>query len=728
MADEAVVRIVLEDEGTPPSVSQAAPAAAPPHSSNPAPSPPPPPPKPAPIDPSKFGSSYTETAKNLLRPMQFMDDRKKELAHYRELLAHPELQSTNLQKEIKRLGEGKLDMLASYRKNMGKPDVPDEPDTTYKPPEPTKLPIETARPPKPPPTLPPPIAEPVPAPPPVAKLAPPPKPAEPSHDYEIPEWLKNVVIPEKKKTELAPPPKPPTPPPPTVSPQPYQENAPSERGDRTYVGEPGSDFYKRKKAEAESKSKKAEIDLGENEENVPRGDRTYAGEPGSDFYKRKKAEAESIDSLLGNPPKKAEVDIGENPKPEPPRQDEPEDAPIGEHTYVGLPGKPLYKKRKAQAEGTYGKPTEPESEPPFDPVEEAKKWVKRQEQREAVEAEYAKLRPPKEVANPPFDPLEQAKKRIKAEEQRAAVDAEYQKLKPQQNAAKGAFDGLFEAAEGLRGIIGGTFGTVMGAALDVTANLRRLREKAAKAEISRPTEANDAPGPKAAIPLSPNDAAKTVTSPMSEQVKDQKLATQRAAPTAEFAPIAEYKNTKSAISSLAESTGLASMKMAAMVPIVAGATVAFGAITSALDTAVERYADYSPEVSQAKANAEINKTQNDMRRAQENGPELARYVESQARMQERFEEAKMQILMKLAPTIETIMDVVGPIATILAALPTEIALAMAIRSGNPLAMAATATIEILSVVKKLTDKEVNDPTSILADPSGINPGEAIPEI
>lgn len=759
MADEAVVRIVLDDEGAAAPHSQPMPTASPPP---PKPAPPPPPPTPPPykptmlpahLDDSKFGASYTETIKNLIRPMQFLDDRKKELTYYNELKSHPQLQSANFQKEIERLGQAKLDMFTSYRKNMGKPDAPDEPDIA----KPAVAPPPTPKPTPPPAPAPKPL--PPPAPPPTPKPAPPPAPVpppEPKPSPTKPPEIAKIVAPV---AELAPPPK-------------LEQQNPDvdDLADKQRRKDRLERIEKRRKEEeekdraeeaatlaeyeayaAESKhndtseiidatsppepytAKPADPNEGLQQKNevidatpshdeidanrlreeqhkkaYPPGPAEYIGRVGSDYYKQKKAKAEL--DLRSLPP-----NVENKP---PPATVPTEDMVEGANTFTGLPNSDLYKKRKAEVEGTYSKPEEPEQEAPFDPVEIAKKRIKAEEERAAVDAEYAKLKPPK--PDPPFDPVEVAKKRLKAEEQRAAADAEYAKMKPQEN--KSGFDNLLEIAEGLRGTIGGVFGTLAGATLDAVHGVRNARA------ATKPTPAIAAPTAATPIPV-----AAAVANPTSAQIGESKAATvpvkASEAPTAELAPVAEFKNTKSALSSLAEATGMTGAKMAMMVPVVAAATVAFGAITGALDKAVERYEEYSPDIAQAQAISEVNKTMNDMRRANEYGPELARYVESQAKMQERFEEAKMKVLMKLAPTVEGIMDVLGPIATVLAALPTEIALAMAIRSGNPAAIAATALVEIVSLVKKATQKDVEDPTDFLyEDPSGIDPGLTAPEV
>lgn len=161
-------------------------------------------------------------------------------------------------------------------------------------------------------------------------------------------------------------------------------------------------------------------------------------------------------------------------------------------------------RKRAAIDAEYMKLVAPE--PPFDPVTEAHKRLEADKRRAAIDAEYAKIRPPE----PPFDPVEEARKRLEADRKRAEIDAEYTKLKPpppfdpiaeaekrrenerrkvQVDAAYknkygaeeqgGALDSVLKVVGGIRGSLGGIFGPVVGAVLDVVAGLRKAQVDAA---------------------------------------------------------------------------------------------------------------------------------------------------------------------------------------------------------------------------------------------------------
>jgi hypothetical protein len=265
----------------------------------------------------------------------------------------------------------------------------------------------------------------------------------------------------------------------------------------------------------------------------------------------------------------------------------------------------------------------------------ARKRVEAEEQRAAVDAEYAKLRPPTPLKPPPpFDPIALAKSRVKAEQQREAVDAEYKKLKP-----RSALDSVLEAAEDFRGIIGGTLGKVAGVALDITARLRKASGgKAPKAEV-------------------PNLEA--VTPPVATVAPDQAATGAPAAVSVGGASDAAIP-----VAELAESAGAAASGMAAVVPVVGAVVVAFTAAVAAFNALVSEAnkmaktaGEYSPEVAQAQSQAEIRQMIGDMRRARENSKELADMVRAQSEMQQKWEDVKAALMSKIIPVLTGIMEV-----------------------------------------------------------------------
>lgn len=82
-------------------------------------------------------------------------------------------------------------------------------------------------------------------------------------------------------------------------------------------------------------------------------------------------------------------------------------------------------------------------------------------------------------------------------------------------------------------------------------------------------------------------------------------------------------------------------------------------LMQAFSKQAEKYAEYNPQIAQQLAMAEIRQVMGDMRRAQRAGPELARFIEEQSRMQQQFEEIKMKIWMKILPVITAILQILG---------------------------------------------------------------------
>ena len=384
-------------------------------------------------------------------------------------------------------------------------------------------------------------------------------------------------------------------------------------------------------------------------------------------------------------------------------------------------------KYDAEVEAEYLKlnpPKPPEPPPAFDPMEVARQRVEREEQRAAVEAEYDKLKPPPPPKpDPPFDPVEQARKRVEKENQRAAVDAEYAKLKPQANQTKSNLDHLLDAAESMRGAIGGTFGKVAGVALDLTHKFRAARDKAEKnkpdpAQLPA-QEKEDNPNWLKAVNIPPPKAE-----PLSDDDREKRKGTTEPAPVAKIAPPEQPKSDKptNEVKELGTAAAESKSSMAMLAPAVGIATAAFIGLTNALDASIQRYSDVSPDIAQAQALAEVNKTMNDMRRAQEHGADLAKYVEAQARMQERFEEAKMRLLTKLAPIAEAIFEILGGIATVIGGFMDAIDIIV-----TPIKW----LIEIVNKIFRLLEKDtlettlINDPTDLLYKG---DPGDMIPEV
>ncbi len=90
-----------------------------------------------------------------------------------------------------------------------------------------------------------------------------------------------------------------------------------------------------------------------------------------------------------------------------------------------------------------------------------------------------------------------------------------------------------------------------------------------------------------------------------------------------------------------------------------GALNALGEFMNALDGIVNRYAQYSPQLAAAQAQAEVTQTLNDIRRAQEVTPALLRYINSRTELQQKFEDAKIKFINAATPLITLLMESLG---------------------------------------------------------------------
>ena len=88
---------------------------------------------------------------------------------------------------------------------------------------------------------------------------------------------------------------------------------------------------------------------------------------------------------------------------------------------------------------------------------------------------------------------------------------------------------------------------------------------------------------------------------------------------------------------------------------------ALAGLMQAIDKTAERYSEYSPEISQAQAIAEVRQTLGDLRRAQEIGLEMSRYIQAQADVQQRFEDIKIRLLTKVLPVVTRILEAIDSV-------------------------------------------------------------------
>ena len=89
---------------------------------------------------------------------------------------------------------------------------------------------------------------------------------------------------------------------------------------------------------------------------------------------------------------------------------------------------------------------------------------------------------------------------------------------------------------------------------------------------------------------------------------------------------------------------------------VGAATSELGRFMRALDGLVDRYAQYSPALATAQAINEIRQVFGDIRRAQQLTPQLVNYLRIQGDMQQKFEDIKVKLLLKILPIANELLQ------------------------------------------------------------------------
>jgi len=140
--------------------------------------------------------------------------------------------------------------------------------------------------------------------------------------------------------------------------------------------------------------------------------------------------------------------------------------------------------------------------------------------------------------------------------------------------------------------------------------------------------------------------------------------------------------------------------------IVAGESLkALASVMQALDKTAERYGQYSPQIAQAQAIAEVRQTIGDLRRAQTIAPEMARYIQAQSDLQQKFEDTKIRLLTKILPVITRILEIIE------GAMAAGESVASVIAA--PLNLIADAMSQILGIHRDARMPEIEDPTEQL---------------
>lgn len=180
------------------------------------------------------------------------------------------------------------------------------------------------------------------------------------------------------------------------------------------------------------------------------------------------------------------------------------------------------------------------------------------------------------------------------------------------------------------------------------------------------------------------------------------------------------------ISAAGNAASIFGEKIAAISPVLGWMTVGIGETTKALgglmqelDKTATRYGDYSPEIAQQQGLAEVRFAMGELRRSQEVGPELARYVQTQSELTQKFEDIKVKLLTQILKVLNPILEILE------ATVPSGDSIDLIVGALNPLDTLARAAAQLVGIQMDDRLPDVVDPTSVLINnPFGQGVGAA----
>ncbi len=134
----------------------------------------------------------------------------------------------------------------------------------------------------------------------------------------------------------------------------------------------------------------------------------------------------------------------------------------------------------------------------------------------------------------------------------------------------------------------------------------------------------------------------------------------------------------------------------------------FGVIMQNLNQTAERYGEYSPQIAGAQAQAEITQTLGDMRRAQTIAPELTKFLQAQSDIQQKIEDTKIRLLMKLMPAITHMVEILEAIMPVAESTAEAVIIALA-----PLGVISSVARSMLNIQEDANKPLPHDPTDLL---------------
>lgn len=178
-------------------------------------------------------------------------------------------------------------------------------------------------------------------------------------------------------------------------------------------------------------------------------------------------------------------------------------------------------------------------------------------------------------------------------------------------------------------------------------------------------------------------------------------------------PASDPSATLYRLGDVAESVGQ-SLPYVGSAAVVAGeALKGLGDLVWSIAANAERYGQYNPMIAQSLAIAEIRQTLGDMSRSREIDAEMAKYIEVQTDLQQKFEDMKVKALIKILPVLTRILELMEQ------TLPGAETIGEAVASLlQPISQLAEAAGQMVDLKKDERIPDVEDPTTQLLKVAG----------
>jgi hypothetical protein len=168
-------------------------------------------------------------------------------------------------------------------------------------------------------------------------------------------------------------------------------------------------------------------------------------------------------------------------------------------------------------------------------------------------------------------------------------------------------------------------------------------------------------------------------------------------------PIASFGSRIAAMGQSMESFSSATFNVGgivmAQIPKAVGSVVSsLAELTQSLTATAHRYGEYNPQIAIAEAMGEVRQVMGDLRRAQQVAPEMSRFLEARADLEQTLEDIKANLLTEIVPMATAMLRILNALA------PVGEAAIKIVANTSPL----FKTLEVISRIMEWLDRHEDE--------------------